>query len=139
MATVPTCRYTEKDLRRCLRFLRDEAPIIIHVSMQRALKFLVQDTHYRNQFETGTSGGTLNSNSRTSWEDRLFNKYYHDSTPFDRCKYGVFNVVNDPHGVSNCSNYGESYLVLKNVRLRTSFADMDSSSASTSLATCEVR
>lgn len=28
-------------------------------------------------------------------------------------------------------------MILKNVRLRTSFADMDSSSASTSLATCE--
>ena len=90
--------YTERQLRRCLTFLRDEAPIIIHVSMTKALKFLVDDTHYRNQFETGTSGGSLSTPSRTSWENRLFNKLYEGAAPVDRCKYGVFNVINDPHG-----------------------------------------
>jgi hypothetical protein len=96
------------------------------------------------------------------------------------CRYGVLNITSDPHGVSSCSQYGESYLILKNVRgsieaiavfgllsrnqftrfegacavvclsvqvvfcicmsqcrLRATFADMDSSSPSTSLATCE--
>jgi len=37
--------YSEREMRRCLNFLRDEAPIIIHVSMKKALKFLVEDTH----------------------------------------------------------------------------------------------
>lgn len=31
------------------------------------------------------------------------------------CRYGVLNITNDPHGVANCSQYGESYFILKNV------------------------
>ena len=45
----------------------------------QALNFLVNDTHYRNQFETSTSGGCLSTSARTGWEDRLFNNFYHDS------------------------------------------------------------
>lgn len=123
-----------------MRFLRDEAPIIIHVAMEKTLHFLVSDSHYRNQFETSTSGGSTNlsmSGGRRGWESRLFNKLYDSSTGFDRVKYGVLNIVKDPAGIASCSSYGESYMVLKNVRLRTTFADQDSSSASASLATCE--
>ena len=36
---------------------------------------------------------------------------------FDRCKYGVLNAMNDYRGVVKCAQYGDSYLVLKDVHL----------------------
>eukprot|EP01114_Cavostelium_apophysatum_P017778 TRINITY_DN5357_c0_g1_i3.p1 TRINITY_DN5357_c0_g1~~TRINITY_DN5357_c0_g1_i3.p1 ORF type:complete len:465 (-),score=89.24 TRINITY_DN5357_c0_g1_i3:34-1254(-) len=129
--------YSEKDLRTTLRYIRDEAPIIIHLSLEKAFRQLSADTHYRNQFETNTSGGTLDKIVRTTWEDRLFQSSYSKATPFERCKYGVLNIVKDPNGVACCNNYGDSYLTLKKVRLRTSFADKDSSAIDTRVASCE--
>lgn len=72
--------FTETDVRKTLRldeiifpnlisrYIRDEAPVIIHFKMDNILKFLVKDTHYRNQFETNTSGGYLSHTSRVDWE-----------------------------------------------------------------------
>ena len=40
---------------------------------------------------------------------------YHGAKDFDRVKYGVLNITNDPAGVNCCSMYGESFLVIKNV------------------------
>ncbi len=78
--------YTASALRACLHYLRDDAPLIIHVSMTKIAPFLSSDTHYRNQFETGTSGGTLNHSSRVQWEDRLFNEMYHHAPNGERVK-----------------------------------------------------
>jgi hypothetical protein len=50
-------------------------------------------------------------------------------------KYGVLNIVNDPQGVKSCYMYGHSYLVLKNVRLRSTFSSRDSGGMP-NLATC---
>ena len=55
-------------LHRVLLWVRHEAPIIIHISLDRVLHFLVKDTHYRNQFETGTSSGCTDLRIRGSWE-----------------------------------------------------------------------
>lgn len=44
-------------LRQCLEYIRDDAPIIIHVR-EYIVSLLVKDTHYRNQFEV--QGGVLN-------------------------------------------------------------------------------
>ena len=44
----------------------------------------------------------------------------------DRCKYGVLNAMNDHRGVVKCEQYGDSYLVLKDVRLRCTFSPEDS-------------
>merc|ERR1712190_461582 len=41
-------------------------------------------------------------------------------------KYGVQNVMNDYRGVVKCAQYGDSYLVLKDVRLRCTFSPEDS-------------
>jgi len=49
-----------------------------------------------------------------------------DAAPFSRCKYGVLNVTNDPQGLRACSQYGSSYLLLRNVRFRTTFSASDS-------------
>ena len=64
-------------LRQCLIFrtlqwVRSAAPIIIHVNLDRVLKFLVDDTHYRNRFETGTSGGSTDIVARKSLEVRIW-------------------------------------------------------------------
>ena len=41
----------------------------------------------------------LSSSARTQWEDGLFNRIYHKSGGYERVKYGVCNIVNDPNGV----------------------------------------
>lgn len=51
--------YGQRDLRKTLRFIRDDAPLVIHFNPATTLKHFVSDTHYRNQFETSTSGGSV--------------------------------------------------------------------------------
>ncbi|CAE8730055.1 unnamed protein product, partial [Polarella glacialis] len=46
--------------------------------------------------------------------------------PSEKCKYGVLNVMNDHRGVVKCKQYGESYLVVKDARLRCTFSPEDS-------------
>ena len=125
------------NLETVLKFIRDRAQLIIHVNLGSALKFLARDTHYRNQFETNTSGGTLNHSKRKTWENRLFAGHYDNSSAFDRCKYGVLNIVHDLHGIRKCKQYGRSYMVLKEVRLRATFASKDSANSDVKLATCQ--
>lgn len=130
--------YSEEQLKRTLRYIRDEAPIIIHVDLSNVLQFFNKDTHYRNQFETNSSRGTLSHSTRREWEGRIFDNIYEKrSSGFDRVKYGVLNIVNDPYGINSCIYYGDSYLILKKVRLRTSFANKDSSYNDVILACCE--
>lgn len=96
----------------------------------------MKDTHYRNQFETHKSSGSLSSSSRISWEDRMFDRKHHNATPFERVKYGTINFTNDPKGVRACVSYGNSYFLLKpHVRNRCTVTDMDSSSSSATIAT----
>ncbi|CAM9486894.1 unnamed protein product, partial [Discosporangium mesarthrocarpum] len=116
-----------------LNYVRDRAPIIVHFNAQRILHHLVRDTHYRNAFEVHPGSHS----SREQWERRMFGTHYDRSSPQDRVKYGVFNITHDHFGVSSCSTYGLSYLVLKNVRLRTTFADKDTSNTNSVLATCQ--
>eukprot|EP00913_Durusdinium_trenchii_P022165 g20826.t1 len=51
---------------------------------------------------------------------------FKDADPFHRPKYGVLNVWNDPYGIYGCEQYGDSYLVLKDLRLRCTLAPQDS-------------
>jgi hypothetical protein len=114
------------DVDVTLRWIRERAPIIIHVNLQTNGWLLSRDTHYRNQFETFTSNGTLDLKKRMCWEDQLFLSAYDKVSAFDRCKYAVLNVINDPQGVRCCKQYGTSYLLLRGTRLRTTFSAMDS-------------
>lgn len=86
MSILIARRYTPRDLRACLRYLRDDAPLIVHLGMEKMRQYLLSDTNYRNQFETGTSGGCLSRSSRVDWEDRLFNQLYHDAPDGERVK-----------------------------------------------------
>ena len=67
--------------------------MIVHLNMSKMAPFLTKDTHYRNQFETGTSGGSLNRSLRVNWEDRLFNQLYHRASNHDRVKSVARGVV----------------------------------------------
>lgn len=118
--------FRPEDADKTLAWIRDQAAVIIHVDLARFGEKLAADTHYRNQFETGSSGGCLSTDTRTSWEADLFGDAYDGATSFDRCKYGVLNVTNDPRGVRAAHSYGSSYLLLRNVRLRTTFSARDS-------------
>jgi hypothetical protein len=61
---VQALGYKAVELHACLAFIRDRAPLVVHFAADRALHLLAADTHYRNQFETRTSGGTLDANAR---------------------------------------------------------------------------
>lgn len=77
------------------------------------MEFFIKDTHYRNQFETGKSSGSLSRQSRIEWENRMFDKRYSSATDHERVKYGVINFTNDPKGVNCALGYGQSYFLLK--------------------------
>jgi Protein of unknown function (DUF3626) len=129
--------YGEHDLQVVLRYIRTNAPIIVHVHLERTLQYLVDDTHYRNLFETKTGSGCTDTAQRAQWEDSMFNGTYQHATPFERVKYGVLNIMKDPCGVRSAWSYGDSYMVLQNTRLRTTFACSDTGGGSAQLATCE--
>ena len=55
--------------------------------------------------------------SSVSWEATFCFFFAKQREGFDRCKYGVLNAMNDHRGVVKCAQYGDSYLVLKDVWL----------------------
>jgi len=118
--------YSDNDLWMALAWVRELAPIIVHIDLNKIGQFLEKDTHYRNQFETNISGGLKNKAVRTKWEYSLFGSAYTKAQPSQRPKYGVQNIWNDHRGVMGCSQYGDSYLVLKGVRLRATCSPEDS-------------
>merc|ERR1711871_207404 len=96
-----------------LAWVRELAPIIVHINLDKIGDSLKKDSHYRNQFETNTSGGLLKTSARKKWERGLFGTAYDRANYGERPKYGVQNIWNDYAGVSGCSQYGDSYIVLK--------------------------
>ena len=119
--------YTEEDLNKCVEYIKT-IPIIIHVHLEKHLNFLITDTEYRNQFETNMSSGSLSKESRTIWEQNLFGKMYDNCQGYERVKYGVLNILDQPMGVLTAYGYGDSYLELKTkVKERSSFVLGDSS------------
>jgi len=129
--------YGDGKLAEVLAYIRNEAPIIIHIDLASRLDKLEKDTHYRNQFETRCTSGSSDLTKRKSWEERLFPGIYSNVKAADRVKYGVLNAVNDPRGISTvATQYGKDYLVLRGVRLRTTFSDRDSCNKG-QLASCE--
>lgn len=146
-----------EDIKKVNKYIKS-VPIIIHFKVKNIIDFLVSDDHYRNQFETGTSGGSLNKINRTNWEKNLFNGIYEtfdyaensvcgvifneNSADVNNCKnkdservkYGAINIGKNPNGCA--SSYGESYIVLKEkVKKRTSFVFGDSSRLMTEMMT----
>jgi len=129
--------FNEASLHETLSWIRERAPILIHVNLNKVLEKLERDTHYRNQFETKTSGGTLNEKKRQDWERHMFGSAYDQALGSQRPKYGTLNLINDPQGIASCSAYGKSYMILRNVRLRTTFTALDSSAKPDEVASCD--
>lgn len=103
-----------------------ESPIAINFDIKHLPKIAI-DTHYRNQFETKTSGGWNSNPDRIVWESGLFSNAYGSSKDngFDRPKYG--NLMIYEHGYNMCNGYGQLYFILKdNVKKRTTFTLGDS-------------
>mmetsp|Transcript_48380 Transcript_48380/g.89075 ORF Transcript_48380/g.89075 Transcript_48380/m.89075 type:complete len:683 (+) Transcript_48380:89-2137(+) len=123
---VKQLKYKDTDLWMTLAWIREQAPIIVHLNLDKMMQYLEKDTHYRNQFETASSGGLMNPKVRKQWEQKLFGGFYDDAQAFDKCKYGVVNAMNDHRGVVGCAQYGDSYVILKDVRLRTTLSPEDS-------------
>ncbi|OLQ01024.1 hypothetical protein AK812_SmicGene16255 [Symbiodinium microadriaticum] len=120
--------YGEAELQGVLGWIQDLAPMCVHIHIGTVGRFLETDEYYRSQFETGTSCGALDDKNqiRIGWETELFGGAYDEAKPFERCKYGALGVMNDYRGITSAYQYGDSYLVLKDVRLRATFAATDS-------------
>jgi Protein of unknown function (DUF3626) len=133
--------YSAAELEQTLRFIRLTAPIIVHIDLDAVLEPLSNDRYLRNQFETKTSKGILDENhrSRIAWEHNIFKGLYDHAQGYERPKYGSINITNDPGGVFQCRMYGDCYLLLRNVRFRTTFCSCDSSEnlSVNDMATCE--
>jgi len=123
---VQALGFRDDQLWLTLAWIRELAPIIVHLDINKLVHFFETDTHYRNQFETNSSGGLLKQDVRKKWERDLFRGTYDSASGFERPKYGAQNVMNDFRGVVKCRQYGESYMVLKDIRLRCTFAPEDS-------------
>jgi Protein of unknown function (DUF3626) len=119
--------FEPEDLQICLQYIRDDAPIIIHLT-EVTLTQLTRDTHYRNLFEVHTSGGCKDKSKRATWETTMFGNCYDDHCPpFERPKYGCLNITGDIAGVRSARRYGNCYLTLhEHVRQRATFFDRDS-------------
>jgi len=127
------------------QWLKHDAPIIIHVKLgekrdgrdQVDLYMNDKDKKYRNMFEVEDSGrGCTDHDRRKGWERRMFGKTYDHVQNHERPKYGCLNLTGDPNGVPKATQYGASYLVLKNtVRWRCTLTARDSAKESAEVAT----
>ena len=129
---ISSLGYRTEDLDNCLAYIRNEAPIIIHLNEQ-CLSFLAaqRETHYRNLFEVNTSGGSPAHTPRRQWERSMFGSTYDRAKPFQRVKYGCLNSTGDIEGVAPARSYGQLFITLKqSVRHRCTFFNMDTASFS---------
>jgi hypothetical protein len=139
-ARFHTLGYDQQHLRMVLRFIRNNAPMVIHVNLQLR-QALLTDTHYRNQHETGFSCGSYSPSSRIAAETRMFGASAYDAStpPAERPRYGALDSLADQDGVASAMGYGDSYLLLKNetMRARATIAPQDSLGTCPPLGTCE--
>jgi Protein of unknown function (DUF3626) len=127
---VESLGFSYYQLQNCLDFIRDEAPITIHMD-ENTLAKLVQDTNYRNCFEVGGSAANRSADmlwycaKRYYWESRMFRGSYEFALHCDRPKYGCLNFTGDISGATSC--YGTMHLILsQNVRSRATHFYQDS-------------
>ena len=64
---IESLGYKAGDLENLHHYIVNYAPIIIHMHANNHMQFFVKDTHYRNQFETKKSSGSLSESSRIAW------------------------------------------------------------------------
>jgi hypothetical protein len=109
-----------------LRFIRDEAPLVIHVTTA-TLALLTQDSHYRNGHEVRLPYRESLLTSFDSLDASLFSGAYVGVAASEKPKYAVLNVTGCPRGVLAATSYGCNALVLKHdVKARSTFTSNDS-------------
>jgi hypothetical protein len=131
--------YEVRDLEQCLEYMCNDAPVIIHMN-EALLATLVKDTHYRDLFETKTSGGSTDEAARMQWEKIMFGDAHDSATPFQRPKYGCPSISGDIQGCARARCYGNTFIILQpHVRERCTFFDKHTSAlaATETLATNE--
>ena len=100
---------------------------------RRSIDAFLADDRYVNQFESKISPGSLGptaGSSRDGWEKTIFRGDYHTHPliPEERPKYGSLNA--DESAAGGATQYGNSYLVLKDgVKNRLTLTPYDSSGA----------
>lgn len=115
--------FTHADLDSSLVYIRDEAPIVVHLGAE-TLALLCKDPWYRSQFETGTSKGVNDRAQRQQWENLMFANAYASAKDGEHPKYGCLNITGDIRGVCGARGYGELFMTLAPaVRHRTSFSN----------------
>lgn len=126
---------SKEDILKVFKYFKN-VPLIIHFNPTKTLHFLEKDGIVKNLFQVNASGGCTNKLSRLSWETKLFNGIYDNSPAHEKVKYGTLNLTSNPIGVSVCTGYGNSYLLLKSdVKKRVSFVFDDSSRQDYHIAT----
>jgi hypothetical protein len=128
IAKYKSLGHNEETVHRVLKYIAEDAPMIIHVRVWTIEK-LLGDTCYRSAFETNVRGDAYMA-SRIKWESECFHKLYDGVIPFERPKYGAPNLLSDPAGVAGARAYGNCYMVLRpQVRKRITIASADTSTS----------
>lgn len=134
MSRASSLGINDECLSAMLSWIRDGAAIIVPVRLEEVGPSLDGDTHYRNHFEKkSSSGNSCADTPRTVWERArlidLFGVSYINSTSCERPKHAMLDVMNDHRGIVGnqyvvvdnqlaLATVRDSYLVLKDVRLR---------------------
>ena len=110
---VRSLGFSPDDVSRALTFIRDAAPVVIHIKPE-FIDLFNKDTHYRSQHETATSGGALDLGYRDTKEATMFGEAYRYTSGREKPKYGALNPTLDPMGVSCAApRFGDCFFILK--------------------------
>jgi hypothetical protein len=125
-------RCMDEMFEEAMQSIRTHARIAVHFHPDRVgrkpmsvAESLLNDGHYRNQFETGLSSGGRTAflgGERDRWEKDLFGGAYLESDVVvgERPKYGALELIRHPDGPT--PRFGSCYFVLRtSVSWRSSF------------------
>jgi hypothetical protein len=110
-----------------IKQFKDENKIVVSFDLSRKIDYFLEEPRYKTQFETGTSGGTLDKAKRNEWETIIAGKktesWIEDK---ERPVYGVIADISTKSIPS--ARYGGSYFILKDeVRKRATYTIGNSS------------
>lgn len=116
--------YTENDLNEVLTYVQFKCDVTINCNTSVLTTHIINSTHFKNGYEISRAKTYLES--RTVWENNLFNNHYSNSEIIERPKYGALNLLQMSTG--SAPSYGNSYFVLKpEVKKLITFVNGDSS------------
>lgn len=107
-----------------LERIRYEVDIIVHFSFEKIVDKLLQDKSYKSLFEID-SKDTTGLLVRKTAEDKIFGNSYQNVPAVERPKYGCLNIFGNPRGVKTAYYYGTSFLILRNVKWRSTWSNTD--------------